>query len=230
MAKYPSYKFRPYSGSTLSRVWNILIKIPQVRFIFKDQTRGIWRQMFYKSTSTQLGTDKSPSEFTQTPYVDLVGKNDLAVILAEEPSDKPYISLEDSCREGILVTVTGGNKDVMYATLGEGVVLAALSPQEVIVYDAAERLMLELRNWELNDSEGLGLAEQTRKERIGKVKDKCQEMTSKLLAKEPGLKDAVVGMLGEGGEGWQLWTVVAGWFGHVGEGWREEGEKMWCVD
>ena len=230
MANYPSYRFCPYSGSSPSPIWNMLSEIPQVRFIFKDRTRGIWCQIYYKSTSTQLGTNKSPSEFTQTPYVDLVGQNDLAVILAEEPSDKPYTSLGIPCQEGILVTVTEEKTNVLYATLGEGVVLAALSPQEVIVYDAAEWLMLELRKWELNDSEGLGTAERMSKERIGKLKDKCKEMTSELLAKKPLLEDAVLEMLGEGGQGWHLWAVVAGWFDHVGEGWRVEGGQMWCVD
>lgn len=56
------------------------------------------------------------------------------------------------------------------------------------------------------------------------------ELTKALLAEEPGLEDAVVEMLGEGGEGWNMWVIVATWFNHVGEGWRVEEGRMWCVD
>ncbi|CAF9922237.1 hypothetical protein IMSHALPRED_005632 [Imshaugia aleurites] len=230
VAEYPGYRFRPCSGLSPCPVWDVLLKIRQVRFIFKDQTRGIWCQLMYKSTSEKLDTGLSPSEIMQTPFVDLVAKFDLAVILADEPSDKPSVYLEETYREGILVTVKEEKGDIIYASLGEGVLLTPLSPKDTTVYDAAERLMRKFRSWELQDSEGLELAEQLSEERISKLRAKCKGMTRELLAEEPGLEEAVLGMVGEGGEGWHLWVLVASWFGHVGEGWRVEKGKMWCVD
>lgn len=230
LAEYPSYKFRPYSDPSPSPVWAVLLQLPQVRFIFKDQTRGIWCQLMYKSTSAQLETGRSPSEIMQTPFVGLVAKGDLAVVLAEEPPDKPSAHFEQTYREGILVTVTEEKDDVLHAKLGEGVLLTPLSSNDVKVYDAAERLMRKFRSWELEDSKGLDLAEQMSKERVSKLRAKCKEMTRELLAEEPGLGNAVIEMIGEGGEGWQLWVLVASWFEQVGEGWRVEKGKMWCVD
>lgn len=234
MAEYPSYTFRLCSGPTPSHIWDVLLKMRQVRLIFKDQPRGIWCQLHYKSTSTQQEAAQSSSEITQTTFVDLAAKGNLAVLLEEEPPeespDNPSVLFEGSCQEGILVTITEEREGVLHATLGEGVVLASLTPQEVIVYDAAERLMQGFRSWELEDSEGLELAEQMSKDRISKLRAKSKEMTRKLLEEEPGLGDAVVEILGEGAEGWNLWVLVATWFGHVGEGWRVAEGKMWCVD
>ncbi|KAL9071181.1 MAG: hypothetical protein Q9161_004358 [Pseudevernia consocians] len=224
MAEYPSYRFHPYSGPFPSPIWEVLHKMRQVRFVFKDQSRDIWCQIMY------LDSSQSSSEDIQTPLVDLVAKGDLAVILAEEPPENPSAFLEEAYREGILVTVTEEKEDVLHASLGNSVILTPLSPQEVIVYEAAERLMQELRTWELKESEGLEVAEQVSEERITKLRANCKEMTRKLLAEEPGLGDAVVEILGEGGEGLDLWVYVAGWFNHVGKGWRVEGAKMWCID
>lgn len=230
MAEYPSYRFRAYPDSTPSPIWAILYEMPHVRFIFKDQTNGNWWALMYKSTGTKPQTGQSPPNIMQTSFVDLVAKSDLAVVLAEEPSYKPSTFFDETYREGILVTITKENEDTLYANLGEAVILTPLSPHEVIVYEAAERLMQELRSWELEDSKGFGIAEQTSEERVSKVKAKCMELTKNLLAEEPGLEDAVVEMLGEGGEGWDMSVCVATWFNHVGEGWRVEEGKMWCVD
>ena len=233
MAAFPSYRFRPLSGPTPSPIWNVLLQIRQLRFIFKDQTRGIWCGLYYKPE-----TGQSASEITQPILVNLGAKGNLAVLLEEEfpkvpskeTSDSPSIFSEDSCREGILVTIMEEREGVLHAKLGGGVILASLSPQEVIVYDAAERLVQKFRSWELEDSEGLGLAEQVSKERISRLRAKCKEMTNELLEEEPGVGDAVVEILGESGERWNLWAYVATWFQHVGEGWRVEEGKMWCVD
>ncbi|CAD6578955.1 MAG: hypothetical protein ASARMPREDX12_009029 [Alectoria sarmentosa] len=221
MAEYPSYRFRPYPGPAPSPFWDLLLKMRQVHFIFKDQTRGIWCRLSYKPTTTEI---------TQTPFVDLAAKGDLAVILREEPLDQPSPFLEDTYREGRLATIIEEKEDVLHAILGEGVFLEALSQQDAMVYDAAERLMQEFRSWELEDSAGLGVAEQVSKERITKLRAKCKEMKRKQLKEEPGLEDAVLEMLGEDGEGWQMWVYVATWFGHVGEGWRVNLRQMWCVD
>ena len=183
----------------------------------------------HKSTETQHPTSQLHSEIKQKPFVDLVAKGNQAIILAEEPSSEPSTFIDESYREGILVTITEEKDDTLYAKLGEAVILAPLSAHEGIVYDAAERLMQELHSWELEDSKGLEIAEQVSKERISKVWAKCVELTKKLLAEEPGLEDAVVEMLGEGSEGWHMSALVATWFYHVGKGWRVEG-KMWCVD
>ncbi|CAF9933336.1 MAG: hypothetical protein ALECFALPRED_005566 [Alectoria fallacina] len=221
MAEFPSYRFRPYPGPSPSPIWDVLVEMRQVHFIFKDQNRDIWCRLSYKPTSMEI---------TQTPFVDLAAKGDLAVILREEPSDQPSTLLEDTYREGRLVTVTEEKEDVLHAILGDVVFFEALSQQDAMVYDAAERLMREFRSWELEDSTGLEVAEQESKERITKLRAKCKEMTRRQLKEEPGLEDAVLEMLGEDGEGWQMWIYVATWFGHVGEGWRVNLRKMWCVD
>ena len=150
--------------------------------------------------------------------------------MAEEPPDKPSAHFEQTYREGILVTVIEEKDDVLHAQFGEGVLLTPLSSNDAKVYDAAERLMRKFRSWELEDSKGLDLAEQVSKERVSKLRAEGKEMTRELLAEEPGLGNAVIEMIGEGGEGWQLWVLVASWFEQVGEGWRVEKEEMWCVD
>ena len=230
MANYPNYRIRPCSGPSPSPIWETFLRMGQVRFVFKDQTRGIWCQIMYPQKSLQAESSQSPSETMQIPFADLVTKGNLAVILAEEFPDKPYANFEEAYREGILVTVMEEKEDVLHANLGDSVVFTPLSPPEVIAYEAAERLMQELRSWELEDSEGLGIAEQVSEERISKMKAKCKDMTRKLLAEDPKLEDAVVEILGEGGKGLYLWVYVASWFRHVGEGWRVEKGKMWCID
>ncbi len=230
IAEYPSYKIRPYSGPSPSPIWEVLLRMDQVRFVFKDQTRGIWCQIMYAPASTQVDSSQSPSETMQIPFADLVTKGDLAVILTEELPDKSTAFFEEAYREGILVTVTEEKEDVLHANLGDSVIFTPLFPKVVIAYEAAERLMQELRSWELEDSEGLEIAEQVSEERISKMKAKCKEMTRKLLAEDPELEDAVVEILGEGGKGLDLWVYVLSWFRHVGEGWRVEKGKMWCID
>ena len=79
-----------------------------------------------------------------------------------------------------------------------------LPPEAVCVYDAAERLVAKLGSWELEDSKGPGVVERISEERIRKMRGKCKEMTSSMLAKEPGLEDVVVKCLGGGGKGMDL--------------------------
>ena len=229
-AEYPSYRFRPYSRLCPLPVWRVLLKMRQIRFIFKDQARDTWCALMQQPISTQSGRDQSPPEITQAPLVDLVAKGDLTIFLAEESSDDPPSSFETLLSEGIIVNVTEEKEDILHATLGGRVILMSLPPNEVIVYDAAELLMQNLYSWEIEDSKGFEGAAVMSEERIRKLKAKCKEMTRKMLAEEPRVGDAVIEMLGEGAEGWHLWGIVATWFDHVGEGWRVEGGKMWCVD
>lgn len=170
MAEYPSYRFRPYSDSPHSPIWSVFHETPHVHFMFKDQIHGTWWAMMYKSTGTQSPTSQSSSEIKQTTFVDLVAKGNLAIVLAEEPSYEPSAFLDESYREGLLVTITEETENTLYATLGEAVMLTPLSRHECIVYDAAERLMQQLCSWEQDDSEGLGIAEQVSEERVVKVR------------------------------------------------------------
>ena len=230
MAEYPSYRFRSCTGSPHSPIWRVLLEMPHLRFMFRDQTHGTWWSLMYKSKLPVYPASQLSSEINQTPFVDLVAKGNLAVFIAVEPLSEPSTFFEESYREGILVTITEEKDDTLYAKLGEAVILAPLTAHESIVYDAAEQVMQGLRSWELEDSKGLGIAEQVSKERISKVRAKCVELTQKLLAEEPGLEDAVVEMLGEGGKGWNMSIYVATWFQHVGEGWRVDEGQMWCVE
>lgn len=230
MVKYPSYRFRSYTASPPSPIWGILVELPVVQFIFKDRRQGTWWVLAYESTITPHLTSQSPSKIKQTPFVELVANGDLAIILLEEHSSEPSAFIDESFREGILVTITEEKDDTIYAKLGEAVTFRPLSAHEVIIYDAAERLMQELRSWEQEDAKGLGIAEQVSKERVSKVRAKCMKLTKKLLAEEPELENAVIVMLGEGREGWKMSVSVLTWFNRVGEGWRVEEEKTWCVD
>lgn len=45
MAEYPRYIFRPYAGPFSSPIWEVLLEMRQVRFVFKDLSRGIWCQI-----------------------------------------------------------------------------------------------------------------------------------------------------------------------------------------
>ncbi len=230
MAEYPNYRIRPYSAPSPSPIWRVLLRMDQVRFVFKDQTHCGWYQIMYLQKSLQAESSQSPSETMQIPFADLVTKGNLAVILTKELPDKPSAFFEEAYREGILVTITEERENVLHAKLGNSVILTPISPQEVIAYEAAERLMQELRSWELEDSEGLEIAEQVSDEKINKMKAKCKEMTRKLLAEDPELENAVVEILAEGGKGLDLWVFVTSWSRHVGEGWRVEKGKLWCID
>ena len=170
MAEYPNYRFHSCTGSPSSPIWGILLEIPQVRFMFKDRSHGKWWALMYKSTGAQAPTSQSLSQIMQTAIVDLVAQGNLAIVLAEEPSYEPSTFFDKSYREGILVTITEEQEDTIYAKLGEAVILTPLSSHESIVYDAAERLMQQLRSWEQEDSKGLDIIEQISEERIAKVR------------------------------------------------------------
>ncbi len=230
MAEYPGYRLFRYPGPAPSPVWDVLLDVPQYRFVFRDESCGAWWQLFYKPISVQIESGPSPSQITGTPFVELVAKGDAAVILSEEASETLSGPVEESFKEGILVTVADESGDVLRAHLGEAVVFTPLPPRQVVVYEAAEQVMRRFRSWELEDSRGLEDAEKVGEERVGRLRGKCQEMTRELLVEEPGVGDAVVEMVGAGGEGWYLWVIVAGWFGHVGVVERVGEGTVWCVD
>ena len=66
MAECLSYRFRLYSNLHSSPIWDIVLELRQIRFIFKDQVRGQWCQL--SLTPTGKETDRLPLEIMQKPF------------------------------------------------------------------------------------------------------------------------------------------------------------------
>ena len=123
-------------------------------------------------------------------------------------------------------------------SLGEGVILAPLRAaqreDDVMVYEAAARLVDEVLEWEMSDAfDGMrvdGSLEPNGDEAVQNLKAKIKELASHAVAADLRFAEAVVKMLGAGGHAESLWVVVANWFGHVAEGEMVKEGQMWCVD
>ena len=228
-AKAPDHNHNP---------WAALIQVPDTRLIFRDMSTQIWYQLSTGVLGHALTAGQTPSSITRLPLSAMVARKDFALILHEGiSSPKHQLPLEGEYQQGRIAIISEEN-GVLYAKLGEFMILAPLSAaqreDDVMVYEAAARMVDEVIAWETSDAFDRMRVEETLEpngeEAVQKLKAKIKEVTSHAVATDPVLAEAVVRVLGAGGHAESLWVIVANWFGHVAEGEVVKEGQMWCVD
>ena len=219
--------------------WAALGHIPDTRLIFRDISTRIWYQLSTGLLGHALSAGQAPSSISYLPLSAMVARKDFAIILHGGISTtKHQLPLEGEYQQGRIAIITEENDGAMYAKLGEIMILAPLSAaqreDDVMVYEAAARMVEEVVEWEMSDAfDGMrveGSLEPKGDEAVQKLKEKIKELTSHAVATDPVLAEAVVRILGAGSHAESLWVIVANWFGHVAEGEVVKEGQMWCVD
>ena len=229
-AKAPNHNHNP---------WAALVQLPEIRLIFKDTVTQIWYQVSTKSVANALTSGQAPSSIFCLSLSAMVACKDFAIILHDEISTTTHhVPADREYQQGRIATISEENDGVIYAALGEGIILAGLRAaqreHDVIVYEAAARLVEEVVEWEMSDAfDGMrvdGSLEPNGDEAVQKLRAKIKELASRAVAADAVLAEAVVRILGTGGHAESLWVIVANWFGHVAEGEMVKEGQMWCVD
>lgn len=262
LAPYPGLRFRPskYLASSAPATatcypngpqdtaegqdhshnpWAALSHIPETRLIFRDISTQIWYQLSTALVADAISTGQAPSSVPYIPLSAMVARKDFAIILHEGIlSTKHQLPSEGEYQQARIAIISEEKDGVMYAKLRELMILAPLSAaqreDDVMVYEAAARMVEEVIEWEMSDAFGEmrveGTLEPNGDEAVQKLKAKIKELTSHAVAADPILAEAVVRVLGAGGHAESLWVIVANWFGHVAEGEVVREGQMWCVD
>ncbi|KAK3168502.1 hypothetical protein OEA41_004950 [Lepraria neglecta] len=106
--------------------------------------------------------------------------------------------------------------------LKEGIILAPLHQYEVVVYEAAERLVRQVQEYEMSEAFGELRVDQSSESKDGEavkaLRTKVKELANHAVAADPALGEAAVQTIGEGGKPEDMWVIVAAWFGHVAKG------------
>lgn len=229
-AKAPDYNHNP---------WVALVHVPETRLIFKDTSTQIWYQISRYLVAHALSSGQAPSSIFCRPLSAMVAHRDFAIILHEGISTtKLPLPLDGEYQQGRIATISEEKDGIIYAQLGESIILAPLTAtqreHDVMVYEAAARMVEEVVEWEMSEAfEGMrveGSLEPKGDEAVQKLKAKIKDLTSQAVAADPILAEAVVQVLGAGGHAESLWVLVANWFGHVAEGEVVKEGQMWCVD
>ena len=219
--------------------WAAVGHVLESRLIFRDPSTQIWYQLSTELVAHALKSGQAPSSIFYLPLSAMVARKDFAIILYEGFSTtKHQLLSEGEPQQGRIAVISEEKDGVIYAKLGEGVILASLRAaqreDDVIVYEAAARIVDEVVEWEMSDAfEGMrvdGSLEPNGDEAVQKLKTKIKELVSRAVAADPVLAEAVVRILGAGGHAESLWVIVANWFGHVTEGEMVKDGQMWCVD
>ena len=219
--------------------WAALGHVPETRLIFRDISTQIWYQLSTGLVGHALSAGQAPASISYLPLSAMVARKDFAIILHEGISTtKHQLPLEGEYQQGRIAIVSEEKDGVMYAKLGEIMILAPLNAaqreDDVMVYEAAARMVEEVVKWEMSDAfDGMrvdGSLEPNGDEAVQKLKAKVKQLTSHAVATDPVLAEAVVRVLGAGGHAESLWVIVANWFGHVAEGEVVKEGQMWCVD
>ena len=219
--------------------WCALVQVPAIRLKFKDTSTQIWYQLATKPVSKALTSGQAPSSIFCPPLSAMVARKDFAVILHGEISTtNQQVPVDRLYQDGRIAIISEEKDGVIHAKLGEGIILAPLiaaqREHDVIVYEAAARMVEEVVEWEMSDAfAGMrvdGSLEPNGDEAVQKLKAKIKDLTSRAVAADPVLAEAVVRVMGAGGHAESLWVVVAHWFGHVAEGEMVREGQMWCVD
>ena len=205
--------------------WAALIQVPDTRLIFRDMSTQIWYQLSTGLLGHALTAGQAPSSISRLPLSAMVARKDFAIILHEGIStSKHQLLLEGEYQQGRIAIISEEKNGVVYAKLGEFMILARLSAAQVE----------EVIEWEMSDAfDGMrvkGTLEPNGEEAVQKLKAKIKEVTGHAVAADPVLAEAVVRVLGAGGHAESLWVIVANWFGHVAEGEVVKDGQMWCVD
>ncbi|KAK0509186.1 hypothetical protein JMJ35_008557 [Cladonia borealis] len=219
--------------------WAALVHVPETRLIFRDTSTQIWYQLSTDIVAHALKSGQAPSSIFYLPLSAMVARKDFAIILHDGVSTtKHQLPSEGEYQQGRVAIISEEKDGVIYAKLGEGVILAPLRAaqreDDVMVYEVAARLVDEVLEWEMSEAfDGMrvdGSLELNGDEAVQKLKAKIKELASHAVAADPVLAEAVVRLLGAGGHAESLWVIVANWFGHVAEGEMVKEGQMWCVD
>ena len=219
--------------------WAALSHVPETRLIFRDISTQIWYQLSTCLVGHALSAGQAPSSISYLPLSVMVARKDFALILHEGIlTTKHPLPSEGEYQQGRIAIISEEKDGVMYAKLGELIILAPLSAaqreDDVMVYEAAARMVEEVVEWEMSDAfDGMRVEESLEPkgvEAVEKLKQKIKDLTSHAVAADPVLSEAVVRVLGAGGHAESLWVIVANWFGHVAEGELVKEGQMWCVD
>lgn len=219
--------------------WAALGHVLETRLIFRDTSTQIWYQLSTGLVGHALSSGQAPSSIFYLPLSAMVARKDFAIVLHEGISTtKHQLPLEGEFQQGRIAIISEEKDGVIYAKLGESLILAPLRAahreDDVIVYEAAARLVDEVVEWEMSDAfNGMrvdGSLEPKGDEAVQMLKAKIKELASRAVAADPVLAEAVVRILGAGGHAESLWVIVANWFGHVAEGEMVKEGQMWCVD
>ena len=219
--------------------WVALGQIPESYLIFRDTSTQIWYQLSTELLAYALNSGQALSSIFYLPLSAMVARKDFAIILHEGNSTtKHQLPLEEGYQQGRIAIISEEKDGVIYAKLGEGVILAPLRAAQgedgLIVYEAAARILEEVVEWEMSDAfQGMrvdGSLEPNGDKAVQKLKAKIKEMANHAVAADPVLAEAVVRPLATGGDAESLWVIVANWFGHVAEGEMVKAGQMWCVD
>ena len=219
--------------------WAVLIQRPEVRLIFKDTSTQIWYQLSTKSMAIALRSDQGRSSIFCLPLSAMVARKNFAIILQEGRSITSHgLPVKSEYPEGRIAIISEEKNGAIYAKLGEGIVLAPLRlaqlDHEVIVYEAAARVVEEVVKWEMSDAfDGMrvdGSLEPNGDEAAQKLSAKIEELASRAVAADPVLAAAIAQAYTAEDHAEILWVIVANWFGHVAEGEMVKEGQMWCVD
>ena len=213
--------------------------VPEAYLIFRDTSTQIWYKLSTELLAHALNSGQAPSSMFYLPLSSMVARKNFAIILHEKISTtKHQLPLEERYQQGRIAIILEEKYRVTYAKLGQGVIVAPLRPaqreDDVIVYEAAARLVDEVLEWEMSDDFNRMRLEESLEpngdEAVQKLKAKIKELASRAVAADPVLAEAVVRALATGGHTESLWVIVANWFGHVAEGEMVKAGQMWCVD
>ena len=230
IAKAPNHNHNP---------WAALIEFPEVRLIFKDTSTQIWYQLSTKSIAIALRSDQARSSIFCPPLSAMVARKNFAIILQEEiPITSHQLPARSENKEGRIAIISEEKNGAIYAKLGEGIILAPLRlaqlEHDVIVYEAAARVVEEVVDWEMSDAfDGMrvdGSLEPNGSEAVQKLRTKIKELASRAVAADPVLAEAIAQAYTAEDHAEILWGIVANWFGHVAEGEMVKEGQMWCVD
>ena len=225
-AKAPNHNHNP---------WATLIQLPEVRLLFKDTSTQIWYQLSTKSIAMALRSDQARSLIFGLPLSAMVARKNFAIILQDEISITSHqLPTKSENQEGRIAMISEEKNEAIYVKLGEGIILAPLRLHEVIVYEAAARVVEEVVEWEMSDAfYGMrvnGSLEPNGDEAVQKLKAKIKELASRAVAADPVLAAAIAQAYTAENHEEILWVIVAHWFGHVAEGEMVKEGQMWCVD
>ena len=135
----------------------------------------------------------------------MVAHGNGAIILAQKlPGKERLLSIEHTYQEGLAVTISSEDDGSLYACLGEDIILAPLYQHEVVVYEAAERLVRQVQEYEMSEAFSELRVDQSSEskdsEAVKALRAKVEDLTNHAVAADPALGEAVVQTLGESGK------------------------------
>lgn len=154
-----------------------------------------------------LKEGRSPSSIIAPSLSKMVAHGNGAIILAQKlPGRERPLSIEHTFQEGLAVKISSEEDGCLYTCLGESIILTPLHQHEVVVYEAAERLLRQVQEYEMSEAFSKLRVDQSSESKDGEA---VKELTNHAVAADPALGEAVLQMLGQGGKPEDMWVIVA---------------------